>query len=162
MLNLSKKMLIRLLRDMKRIRQLQLAIEERYRNDEMKTPVHLCIGQEAVAVGVCANLKKSDWINSNHRGHGHYLAQGGSLRALVAELYGKESGCSKGRGGSMHLIDTRIGHYGSSSIVGGGIPIATGMGLAIKMQKRRDVSVVFLEMEPRTKVSCMKASILPC
>ncbi|MBN1363894.1 MAG: thiamine pyrophosphate-dependent dehydrogenase E1 component subunit alpha [Syntrophaceae bacterium] len=142
-MKLSKKILHRLLFEMMRIRQVQLAIESRYLENEMQTPVHLYIGQEAVAVGVCANLKKNDYINSNHRGHGHYLAKGGSLRALIAELYGRETGCSRGRGGSMHLVETNAGHYGSSSIVGGGIPIGTGMGLAIKMQKKNNVSVIF-------------------
>lgn len=143
MMKLSKKALHNLLFEMTRIRRVQLAIESRYLENEMKTPVHLCIGQEAVAVGVCANLKKNDYINSNHRGHGHYLAKGGNLNALIAELYGRESGCSKGRGGSMHLVDTAVGHLGSSSIVGGGISIGTGMALAIKMQKKKNVSVIF-------------------
>lgn len=142
-MKLSPKVLHNLLFEMMRIRQVQLAIESRYLENEMRTPVHLCIGQEAVAVGVCANLKNNDYINSTHRGHGHYLAKGGSLRALIAELYGRESGCSKGRGGSMHLVDTAVGHYGSSSIVGGGIPVGTGMGLAIKMQKKNNISVIF-------------------
>lgn len=126
-----------------RIRHVQLAIEARYLENEMKTPVHLCIGQEAVAVGVCANLWKDDYISSNHRGHGHYLAKGGDLKGLIAELHGRESGCSKGRGGSMHLIDTSVGDYGSSSIVGGGIPIGTGMGWAVKMRNGNNVSVIF-------------------
>jgi pyruvate dehydrogenase E1 component alpha subunit len=139
----SKNILHKLLFDMMLIRGVQLAVESRYLDNEMKTPVHLCIGQEAVAVGVCANLKKNDYISSNHRGHGHYLAKGGNLKALIAELYGRESGCSKGRGGSMHLVDTGAGHYGSSSIVGGGISIGTGMGLAIKMQRQKRVSVIF-------------------
>ncbi len=142
-MKLPEKVLKNLLFEMMRIRGVQRAIESRYPENEMQTPVHLCIGQEAVAVGVCANLKKTDYINSNHRGHGHYLAKGGNLRALIAELYGRESGCSKGRGGSMHLADTSVGHCGSSSIVGGGIPIGTGMGLAIKMQKKKNVSVIF-------------------
>ncbi|MFA5324107.1 MAG: thiamine pyrophosphate-dependent dehydrogenase E1 component subunit alpha [Smithella sp.] len=143
MMKLSKKVLHNLLFEMMRIRRVQLAIESRYLENDMRTPIHLCIGQEAVAVGVCANLKKNDYINSTHRGHGHYLAKGGNLRALIGELYGRESGCSKGRGGSMHLVDTEVGHYGSSSIVGGGIPVGTGMGLAIKMQKKKNVSVIF-------------------
>jgi TPP-dependent pyruvate/acetoin dehydrogenase alpha subunit len=128
---------------MLRIRLLQLRIERHYLENEMKTPVHLYIGQEAVAVGVCANLNREDYINSSHRSHGHYLAKGGNLQALVAELFCRETGCSKGRGGSMHLVDVAVGHYGSSSIVGGGIPIGTGMGLAIKMQRQPRVSVVF-------------------
>jgi len=110
----------------------------------MKTPIHLCIGQEAIAVGVCANLNKEDYISSSHRSHGHYLAKGGDLKGLIAELYCRETGCSKGRGGSMHIVDTSVGHMGSSSIVGGGIPIGTGLALAIHMKKQNRVSVVFL------------------
>ncbi len=121
---------------MLRIRKFQLKIETHYLENEMKTPIHLYIGQEAIAVGVCANLSKEDYINSTHRSHGHYLAKGGNSKALMAELYCKETGCSKGRGGSMHLVDVSVGHYGSSSIVGGGIPIGTGMALAIKMKKQ--------------------------
>lgn len=128
---------------MLRIRKVQLKIESHYLENEMKTPVHLYIGQEAIATGVSFHLKKDDYINSNHRSHGHYLAKGGNLKALIAELYCKETGCSKGRGGSMHLIDTSVGHLGSSSIVGGGIPIATGMALAIKMKKSPRVSVAY-------------------
>lgn len=142
-MNLSRDTLQSLYYEMLRIRALQLKIEAHYLENEMKTPIHVCIGQEAVAVGVCANLLKEDYINSNHRGHGHYLAKGGNLKALVAELYCKETGCSRGRGGSMHLVDTSVGHFGSSSIVGGGIAIATGMGLAIKMKQQPRVSVVF-------------------
>ena len=110
----------------------------------MKTPIHLCIGQEAVAVGVCAALKREDYVQSNHRGHGHYLAKGGDLKAMIAELHCRETGCSKGRGGSMHLIDTSVGLLGSSSIVGGGVPIGTGLALASSMQKDGRVTATFL------------------
>ena len=134
---------IRLFREMLRIRKVELQIESLYHLNEMKTPVHLCIGQEAVAVGVCAHLNADDYISSSHRGHGHYLAKGGDLKRLVAELYCRETGCSKGRGGTMHLVDRSVGHMGSSSIVGGGIPIGTGLGLSIQMQKQNRVSVVF-------------------
>jgi acetoin:2,6-dichlorophenolindophenol oxidoreductase subunit alpha len=128
---------------MLRIRKVQLRIESEYSLDEMKTPVHLCIGQEAIAVSVCAQLNKDDFISSNHRGHGHYLAKGGNLKSMIAELYCRETGCSKGHGGSMHLVDPSIGHMGSSSIVGGGIPIGVGLALSIQMRKTRQVSVVF-------------------
>lgn len=138
----SEKM-IDLYYQMRRIRKVQLHIESLYHLDEMKTPIHLCIGQEAVAVGVCASLLKKDYVSSNHRGHGHYLAKGGDLKAMIAELYCKESGCSKGRGGSMHLVDPSVGLVGSSSIVGGGVSIATGLGLAIQMKRQDSVSVVF-------------------
>lgn len=129
--------------EMLRIRGVQERIEALYLQDEMKTPIHLCIGQEAVAVGVCSVLEKDDYISSNHRSHGHYLAKGGDLKALIAELHCKKGGCSKGYGGSMHIVDTSVGHMGSSSIVGGGIPIGTGLALAIKMTKTKQVSVVF-------------------
>lgn len=142
-MNLPRETLIALYHDMLRIQKVELHIESLYHLDEMKTPVHLCIGQEAVAVGVCANLNQDDYVSSNHRGHGHYLAKGGDLKAMIAELYCKETGCSKGRGGSMHLVDTSVGLMGSSSIVGGGIPIATGLALAIKMKRQPRVSVTF-------------------
>ena len=132
-----------MLYSMKRIRMVQNHIESLYLQDEMKTPVHLCTGQEAISAGVCLALEKDDYITSNHRGHGHYLAKGGSLKALIAELHCKTTGCSKGYGGSMHIVDTAIGHMGSSSIVGGGIPIGTGLGLSILMQEQNRASVIF-------------------
>jgi len=125
------------------VRKVELKIEEHYHEDEMKTPVHLALGQEAVAVGVCAHLRREDYIFSNHRSHAHYLAKGGGVKGLMAELYCKETGCSKGRGGSMHLIDKAVGHLGSSSMVGGAIPHAVGAAFAIKMQKKDLVAVSF-------------------
>lgn len=143
MKNMPKDKLIDLYTTMLRIRLVELKIEELYPEDEMKTPVHLCIGQEAIAAGVCANLNKGDYVFSNHRGHGHYIAKGGELKSMIAELYCKETGCSKGRGGSMHLIDTSVGFMGSSSIVAGSIPIATGAALSSVLHKDKKVSVVF-------------------
>ncbi|MBI5239221.1 MAG: thiamine pyrophosphate-dependent dehydrogenase E1 component subunit alpha [Elusimicrobia bacterium] len=128
---------------MKRVRGVELAIEAEYPNDEMKTPVHLCIGQEAVPVGVCAGLRRDDYVLSNHRGHGHYLAKGGDLKAMVAELYCRETGCSRAHGGSMHLIDTAAGLLGSSAIVGGGIPLAVGAALASQRLGQKRVAVTF-------------------
>jgi pyruvate dehydrogenase E1 component alpha subunit len=142
-MNLPQEILIELYHNMLRIRKVQLRIESEYHLNEMKTPIHLCIGQEAVAVGVCANLNQDDYISSNHRGHGHYLAKGGNLKSMIAELFCREAGCSKGRGGSMHLVDVSVGHIGSSSIVGGGIPIGTGLALAVKMKNESRVSVAF-------------------
>lgn len=139
----SREKLLNFLFGMLRIRKVQLRVESLYHLDEMKTPIHLCIGQEAIPIGVCANLKTDDYISSNHRSHGHYLAKGGDLKRMVSELYCKETGCSKGRGGSMHLVDTTVGHMGSSSIVGGGIPIGTGMALSIKMKNENRVSAIF-------------------
>ena len=142
-MKLPQERFIALYRDMLRIQKVELRIEELYHLDEMKTPIHLCIGQEAVAVGVCSHLNREDYISSNHRGHGHYLAKGGDLNRMIAELYCKKTGCSKGRGGSMHLVDPSVAHVGSSSIVGGCIPIGVGLGLAIHMKKQNRVSTVF-------------------
>lgn len=125
------------------IRQVQLKIEELYHLDEMKTPVHLCVGQEAISAGVCHALRKDDYVFSNHRSHGHYLAKGGDLNAMIAELYCRETGCSRGRGGSMHLVDTSVGLMGSSSIVSGGIPLAVGAALGSRLKGEGRVSVVF-------------------
>ena len=141
--DIPKEVLCSLYRMMLRIRKVQLKIAELYPEDEMKTPVHLCIGQEAVAAGVCANLNPDDYVFSNHRGHGHYIAKGGDIKALIAELYNRETGCSRGRGGSMHLVDSSVGLLGSSSIVGGCIPVATGAALASTLKKNERVSVAF-------------------
>lgn len=110
---------------------------------EIICPVHLYIGQEAVAAGVCANLRQDDYVFSTHRSHGHYIAKGGNMKALMAELYGRATGCSKGRGGSMHLASPDMGLPGSSAIVAGTIPLAAGTALAFSLQKRDTVSVAF-------------------
>lgn len=141
---MDKEIALKLYYSLMKIRKTEMKVEELYQDDEMKTPVHLCLGEEAVSVAVCSQLKKEDMICSNHRSHGHYLAKGGDLKAMIAEFYCKETGCALGRGGSMHLIDKNVGHYGSSAIVGGGIPHAVGMGLAFQMQKKDLVAVAFL------------------
>ena len=141
--NIPSEVLRELHRTMVKIRKVELKIEEHYPEDEMKTPVHLCLGEEAVAAGVCACLSKEDSVFSNHRGHGHYIAKGGDLRAMIDELYCKRTGCSKGKGGSMHLVDASAGLLGSSSIVGGCIPIAAGVALGYVLQKETKVSVAF-------------------
>lgn len=141
--DIPKEVLIKLYTLISKIRRVELKIEELYHEDEMKTPVHLCLGQEAIAVGVCANLRTDDYVFSNHRSHGHYIAKGGDLPAMIAELHCKETGCSRGRGGSMHLVDTSVGLLGSSSIVGGGIPISVGAALASVLRGDNRVTVVF-------------------
>src|SRR5438309_111743 len=98
-----------LYRSMLRIRMIEERIAELYNEQEMRCPVHLCNGQEAVAVGVSAALRRDDYVLSGHRAHGHFLAKGGNLRAFLAELYGRATGCCQGRGGSMHLIDLAAG-----------------------------------------------------
>lgn len=141
--NISRETLGELYKIMLRIRRVEDAIGNEYPKDEMKTPIHLCTGEEAIPAGVCTHLNKNDYVLSNYRGHGHYLAKGGDLKTLIAELYGRETGCSRGRGGSMHLADTSVGVMGTSAIVGGGIPIATGVGLTSILRKTKDVTVVF-------------------
>jgi acetoin:2,6-dichlorophenolindophenol oxidoreductase subunit alpha len=130
-------------RQMLRIRRVQERIDCLYLEDNMRTPVHLCIGQEAIAAGVSKALRTDDYISSNHRSHGHYLAKGGDLKGMMAELHGKRTGCSKGVGGSMHLIDISVGILGCSSIVGGGIPLGVGMALASKMRSEKRVTAVY-------------------
>lgn len=133
----------KLLAGMLRIRRVEEAIADRYAEQEMRCPTHLCIGQEAIAVGVCNVLARTDKVFSNHRAHGHYMAKGGDLNAMVAELYGRATGCCGGRGGSMHLIDLDAGFMGATPIVGGTVPLAVGSAWASALQKRNDVTVVF-------------------
>jgi len=129
---------------MLRIRLVEEMIADRYPEQVMRCPVHLCIGQEAVCVGVCANLGPKDYVFSNHRSHGHYLAKGGDLKAMMAEIYGKVTGCCQGKGGSMHLVDLPSGFLGAVPIVGSTIPIAVGAALGTVMKGEPRVTVVFL------------------
>ena len=125
------------------LRRFEEKIAALYPEQEMKTPVHLGIGQEAVSAGFLWNVKSEDVVYSNHRGHLHYLAKGGDPYALAAELYGRDAGCCKGRGGSMHLVDVSCGLPGSSAIVAGGVPIAVGAALGFKLRDLPFVSIVF-------------------
>ena len=128
---------------MLRIRLVEEAIARRYSEEKMRCPVHLAIGQEAIAVGVCANLTNEDLVLSTHRAHAHFLAKGGDLRSMIAEIYGKVTGCSKGMGGSMHLIDKPVGFMGSTAIVGNTIPVAAGLALAFKIKRSSSISCAF-------------------
>ena len=141
MLNKSDK---NLYYSMLRIRMVEERIAKLYSEWEMRCPVHLSIGQEAVAVGVCEHLKKNDIVMSGHRAHAHYLAKGGNLKSMMAELYGKSTGCAMGKGGSMHLIDLESGFFAAAAIVGSIIPIAVGVAWAYKMKKSTNLVVVFL------------------
>ena len=134
---------LRLLRNMVRIRRVEETLAELYPSQEMRTPTHFSIGQEAVAVGVCAALRRSDAVYSGHRCHAHYLAKGGDLRAMVAELYGRETGCARGRGGSVHLNDPDAGVIASSAILGQTMAVAVGTALAFRMDGRDEVAVTF-------------------
>lgn len=129
---------------MLKIRLVEETIAELYKEQEMRCPVHLCSGQEAVAAGVCANLNKTDYVLSNHRSHGHYLAKGGSLPGMMAEIYGKETGTSRGKGGSQHLTDQAAGFLGATPIVGGIIPVAVGVAFGTHLKKEKRITTVFL------------------
>jgi pyruvate dehydrogenase E1 component alpha subunit len=133
----------RLYREMARLRRLEERIAALYPEQEMRCPVHLSIGQEAVAVGACAALEREDKVMSAHRSHGHYLAKGGDMKAMLAELYGKATGCCGGKGGSMHLVDLDAGFAGATPIVGSTIPIAVGLAFAAKLRGERTVTTVF-------------------
>lgn len=135
--------LISMLRNMISIRLAEEAIADMATSGAAKCPVHLAIGQEAVAVGIAANLRPTDRAFGNHRSHSHYLAMGGSIRKLFAEVLGKYTGCSHGFGGSMHLYAREVGFYGSVPIVAGTIPLAVGAGIAAKFDGRGDVAVAF-------------------
>lgn len=128
---------------MVKIRKFEEKVAELIISKELVTPCHLYIGEEAVATGVCSALEKDDYVFSTHRSHGHFIAKGGDMKALMAELYCRKTGCSKGKGGSMHVASSDIGLLGSSAIVGGAIPIAAGSALAFSVQNKDTVSVAF-------------------
>ncbi|MBI2526491.1 MAG: thiamine pyrophosphate-dependent dehydrogenase E1 component subunit alpha [Candidatus Rokubacteria bacterium] len=128
---------------MRRIRRAEEMIVERYPEEEIRCPTHLSIGQEAVAAGVCLALRPGDTAVSTHRCHAHYLAKGGDLRAMFAELYGRATGCCGGKGGSMHLTAPEVGMLGASAIVAGSIPLAVGCALAATLTGSDEVAVAF-------------------
>lgn len=136
--------LLGLYQSMLRIRRVEEEIERRYPDDQMKTPIHLAIGQEATAVGCAAAMRPTDLLYSSHRTHGVYLAKGGDLKAMLSEMHCRINGCAGSRGGSMHLIDKAAGMAGTSAIVGGAVPIAVGAALAAQMKGEDRVVVVFL------------------
>ena len=125
------------------IRRFEEKVEERFRAGELPGFLHVAIGQEAIAVGVCKALEDGDVIASTHRAHGHTLAKGTHPNELMAELYGKVEGCSHGYGGSMHLYDVERGNLGANAVVGGGLPAITGAALAFKMRGEPRVAVAF-------------------
>ena len=127
-----------------RMRKVEEKIVSEYVNREMRCPVHLSIGQEAVSAAICANLNKSDQIVSAHRSHFHYLAKGGNLSKMISELYGKDTGCAGGKGGSMHLIDINAGVIAAVPIVGSTIPIGVGLAWGNKLKNSKKIVVVFI------------------
>src|SRR3989344_6918095 len=128
---------------MVRIRLVEESFVEPILSGEIKCPVHLYTGEEAIATGICANLTHKDYTFGTHRSHGHYLAKGGGMKKMVAEIYGKVTGCAKGRGGSMHVIDVRHGMLGAAPIVAGTGSLATGAALAAKIRKEKRLAASF-------------------
>jgi len=126
-----------------RIRRVEEEIARIYPTDKIKSPVHLSIGQEAVSVGVCEALRVDDIVFGTYRGHALYLAKGGDLKGMIAELYGKITGCAKGKGGSMHMVDIAQGVMGTSAIVASTIPESVGYAYAMKYQKKGSITVGF-------------------
>jgi len=135
--------LIEFLSEMLLIRRFEETVEERFRAGELAGFLHVCIGQEAVAVGVCRALQDGDVIGSTHRAHGHVLANGTPPNEVMAELYGKVEGCSSGYGGSMHLFDVARGNMGANAVVGGGLPGMTGAALAFQLRGEPRAAVAF-------------------
>lgn len=142
-MDFSKKLIQKLYREMLLIRVCEEQLAQAVLDGEVKCPTHLYSGQEANAVGLCSLLNNKDIIFGSHRSHGHFLAKGGSINELIAEIYGKETGCSKGRGGSMHLIDPKIGMAGSVPIVGGTISLALGSALGNKIRNDKSLTISF-------------------
>jgi pyruvate dehydrogenase E1 component alpha subunit len=142
-MNLSREQMLNLYRKMVTIRLFEEKIIDLYARGFIPGLAHLYIGEEAVAAGVCASLRKDDYITSTHRGHGHVIAKGAELKYMMAELFGKKTGYCKGKGGSMHIADIDIGVLGANGIAGGGIPIAVGAALSSKMRKTDQVTACF-------------------
>lgn len=130
----SQGLIERLYKRMSLIRRFELRLAEIYHTDAVKSPVHLSVGQEAIAVGVCDPLLPTDMVSNTYRCHATYIAKGGDLNEMMAELYGKASGCAGGKAGSMHLVDVKRGIMGASAVVGTTIPVATGYALAMQME----------------------------
>src|SRR5271167_529703 len=140
---ISKEQLLSYYKKILELRLFELKVQELYRNGRLPGFVHLYVGEEAVAVGVCSNLERQDLIFSTHRGHGHALAKGVPARVVLAELWGKATGSSGGRGGSMHMYAPEYGFMGTNGIVGAPIPLATGGALSAKLRNKGHVVVSF-------------------
>ena len=142
-MNVDNNISLKLYECMLKIRYTEEAIAERYSESKMRCPTHLSTGQEGIAAGVCSALNEDDFVVSTHRSHAHYIGKGGHLNKMIAEIYGKTTGCSAGKGGSMHLVDKNVNFMGSTSIVGNSIPVGVGLGLSIRLQDTNKVSCIF-------------------
>lgn len=141
--NISQDLLRKMYIMMLKIRKFEKKVGDLVLKGEIKTPCHLCIGQEAIATGVCLALEKTDYIFGNHRSHGHYIAKGGDIKKLMAEIFCRKDGCSKGKGGSMHVVDYEMGVVGAAPIVAASIPIAAGAALSFALEENNRVSISF-------------------
>ena len=142
-LNLSKEKLIEMYKKMFEIRCFEEKVFELYAQNLVPGTIHLYAGEEAVAVGVCSNLRKDDYITSTHRGHGHCIAKGAEPKRIMAEILGKKTGYCKGKGGSMHIADFNVGMLGATAVVGAGLPIAVGAGVSIRLRGTANVVACF-------------------
>lgn len=142
-MEIPKNKLLLMYERMLKIRYFEDRVKDLFANGELPGFVHLYLGEEAVAVGVCANLNDDDYITSTHRGHGHIIAKGGEMRLMMAELYAKSTGYNKGKGGSMHIAWPKLGILGANGIVSAGIPIATGAAMSAKLRKSGQVTACF-------------------
>ena len=140
----NSSLLINLFSTMKRLRLVEEEIALKYNEGKMRCPTHLSIGQELTGALTNLFLNKNDYAVSTHRSHIHYLGKGGSLKSMIAEIYGKVTGCARGRGGSMHLIDEDVCFMGSTAIVGNSIPIGAGLSLALKLDNSKRLSCIYL------------------
>ncbi len=143
-MEIEKVKLIDMYRIMLRIRRFEEQCAREFAGNRIPGTVHLYIGEEAIATAVCANLNTDDFVTGTHRGHGHVIAKGATTDKMMAEIYGRETGYCKGKGGSMHIADPDIGILGANGIVGGGICVATGAGIACEMKGKGQVTVCFL------------------
>jgi|TARA_B110000027_G_scaffold39437_1_gene43524 pyruvate dehydrogenase E1 component alpha subunit len=140
---MNKKILIKLFEQVFRTRSVEEEIAKRYKFGKMRCPTHLSIGQEAVPAALSLIMRKKDFAVSSHRAHAHFLAKGGSLKKMISEIYGKETGCSGGKGGSMHLVDLKSNFMGSTAIVGNTIPVGVGLGLSSIIKNKNQFSFIF-------------------
>jgi len=141
--DISKEILVKMYETMLLIRRFEERVGELVLKGEIKTPCHLYVGEEAIATGACLTLKNEDYIFGNHRSHGHYIAKGGDIKKLMAEIFCKETGCSKGKGGSMHVVAPESGLLGTPPIVAASIPIAVGAALSSTIKGTNQISVSF-------------------
>lgn len=135
--SIKKTILKNIYKKIRLIRSVEQRIAQKYQEQKMRCPVHLSIGQEMAPSVLSLFITKNDPCVSTHRGHAHYLAKGGNLKKMISEIYGKKTGCSKGKGGSMHLVDKSVGFYGTSAIVGNSIPVGVGLSYILKLKKKK-------------------------